>query len=94
MNAINFIKLEHVKNLIFPKLDVLDEEDRIKLRQYNLRRALALGNLYKRRVRLFFKTMDGYVNRLDATIWSVGEEYISLKSGVKIPIRSITEVEI
>jgi len=54
---------------------------------------MALGNLYKRRVNVHFRTMDGYLKRVEATVWSVGEEFISFRAGISLPIKAIEKIE-
>ena len=87
------VKLSAIKEFIFPKDDVVKEKRKLDLRKYNLRRAMALGNLYKRRVKVYFRTVDGYLKRVDATVWAVGDEFVSFRSGISIPIRSVEQVE-
>lgn len=87
------IKLNSIKELNFSPDDVVRDVKRKTLRKYNLGRAMALGNLYKRKVRVKFRTVDGYLKRVEATVWAVGEEFISFKSGVSIPIKSVEQVE-
>lgn len=87
------VKLSSIKELNFSHDDVVKDVIRKSLRKYNLRRAMALGNLYKRRVKVYFRAMDGYVRSVEATVWAVGEEFISFRAGVSIPIKSVEQVE-
>ena len=47
----------------------------------------------KRKVKVYFRTMDGIVKRVDATVWAVGEEFVSFKSGISLPVKSVEQVE-
>ncbi len=44
------IQLSAIRDMIFGTDDVANNEEKQALRKYNLRKALALGNLYKRKV--------------------------------------------
>ena len=87
------IRLNKLKELVFPNSDVVNDDRRKSLRKYNLKRAMALGNLYKRRVSVHFRTVDGYLKSVEATVWSVGEEFISFRAGISLPIKAIEKVE-
>lgn len=87
------IQLKGIKKLMFSKQDVVMDDKSKSLRKYNLKRAMALGNLYKRKVKIYFRTVDGYAKRVEATVWAVGEDFISFKSGISLPIKSVEEVE-
>ena len=87
------VKLSSIKEFVFPQDDVVKDVRRKSLRRYNLRRAMALGNLYKRRVKVYFRTVDGYMKRVEATVWAVGEDFISFRSGISIPIKSVEQIE-
>ena len=82
-----------VKQLLFGTDDVLNDRDRKSIRRYKLNRALMLGNLYKRKVKIHLQTGEGILKKIDTTIWSVGEEFVSLKDGVHVPIKSIVDVD-
>jgi len=82
-----------IKSLQFSKIDVADTTEKKTLRIYNLRRAMALGNLYKRKVKIYFKALDGKIRQIETTVWAVCDDYISLKQGVSLPVRSIEEIE-
>ncbi len=87
------ITREGVRRLLFGDEDVLSEKEQKSIRRYKLNRALVLGNLYKRKVKIHLKTTEGVFKRLDTTIWGVGEEFVSLKDGVSVPIRGITDID-
>ena len=87
------LTIDSLKNILFSKEDVFNNKEEWVRRKYNLNKALTLGNLYKRKVVIKFRTLEGYMKRIEASVWSLGEEYISIKGGQHIPIRSIEEVE-
>ena len=87
------LTIDSLKNILFSKEDVFNNKEEWVRRKYNLNKALTLGNLYKRKVVIKFRTLEGYMLRIEASVWSLGEEYISIKGGHNIPIRSIEEVE-
>lgn len=87
------IAVDTLENVTFTKEDVHSDRDRVARRKYNLRKATKLGNLYKRKVIIRFRTLEGYLKKVEARVWSLGEEYVSLKGGMNIPVRSVEEVE-
>lgn len=87
------LTIDSIKNVLFSKEDVFNTKEDVVIRKCNLNKALTLGNLYKRKVVIKFRTLEGYMKRIEASVWALGEEYISIKGGFNIPIRSIEEVE-
>lgn len=76
----------------FPTTDVLPDEAGRTDRLMRLRKALALGNLEKQKVRLVFDTCEGR-RAVDTTIWALCDYDVLLKGGTVLPIRAIREVE-
>ena len=87
------ITREKVKQLLFSSDDVLKDKNRKNARKHKLNRALMLGNLYKRKVKIQLLTAEGFMKKVDTTIWSVGEEFVSLKDGIYLPIKSILDID-
>ena len=85
------IDKEIVRDLSFPKEDVLATNEERRLRRLTLDRALILGNVDHSKVRIYFSDNEGF-KQVETTIWAVTEERIILKSGMVIPIRRIHEV--
>jgi hypothetical protein len=85
------IDKEFVRDLSFPKDDVLLSMDERRKRRLELDRALILGNVDHSKVRIYFTDNEG-LKQVETTIWAVTEERIILKSGMVIPIRRIHEV--
>lgn len=87
------VEKESLKDFSFPKEDIqLSKADK-DLRNQNIRRATKLGNNSKNKCRIIFH--DGESLKLvETTIWAHGEENISLKYGVTIPINRVAAIKI
>lgn len=90
-NTATLIDKEVVRDLSFPKDDVLATSEEKRQRRLTLDRAMILGNVDHSKVRIYFSDNDGF-KQVETTIWAVTEERIILKSGMVIPIRRIHEV--
>ncbi len=88
------LNLENLSGVRFARQEVLEDNMRIHNRTYNLRRAVLLGNLYKRKVMLKIRTVEGIVRNVEARVWAMGSEYISLRGGLSVPIKSVEDVEL
>lgn len=72
--------------------EVLSRTDLVRRRSSNLKRALHLGNgHYKRKVKLIFKSNLGRT-QVETTVWGITEQFVLLKGGLRIPIKSIYKV--
>jgi len=58
-----------------------------------LYRAMRLGNGWLQKVGIYFHTTSG-PRRIQTTVWSASENYISIKGGVTIPVSCIFRVDI
>ncbi len=85
------IEKEQVRDLRFPKEEVLNNAEDMRRRRAELDRALVLGNMDHNKVRIIFQD-DTDTKLVETTIWAVTEERVILKSGMVIPIRRIQEV--
>ncbi|MGL4599143.1 MAG: hypothetical protein ACRCYO_16605 [Bacteroidia bacterium] len=85
------IEKEQVRDLRFPKEEVLENAEDMRRRRAELDRALVLGNMDHNKVRIIFQD-DTDTKLVETTIWAVTEERVILKSGMVIPIRRIQEV--
>ncbi|MBD1434442.1 MULTISPECIES: hypothetical protein [Sphingobacterium] len=54
--------------------------------------AQRLGNEFKSKTTIVFQTEDG-PKRIETTVWSLTEQYIQIKNGVLIPLKSIIKVD-
>lgn len=86
------IAKEKIKSLAFGKMDVLIDEQSKKIRTRKLKRAELLGNTYKAKAKILFKSIDG-IFRVETTVWATTESYVSLKGGILIPIHCIKGVD-
>lgn len=93
MKNIHKISKEQLGSINFHKGEVLYEKPQRQWRLHNLRRALVLGNIEHNHANIIFKTEDGSLQQVEATIWAVSDEFISLKGGVFIPGRAIVDLE-
>lgn len=84
---------EVIPSLNFRSEDVLTDPATRTKRMWDLNRAATLGNAYRGKVEITFATADGEEKRVDTTIWTVDDLFITLKAGCAIPISSILGVE-
>lgn len=87
------IEKEDVSTLHFPKEEVLEDADLIKLRKAAVNRAISLGNLEHHKVKIYFCDDQGE-KVVNTTIWAVTDVAIVLKQNVLIPISRIIKLEI
>lgn len=93
MEKITKIEKEDIPSLNFKKEEVLKEKESQTRRKVALAKALTLGNGDKQKVRIYFELEAGEKNMVETTIWSVGQDFVTLKAGAMIPIHAINEVE-
>ena len=85
------IMKEDLGNMIFPSEDVLNDKQEIILRMHHLNQALALGNLEKIKMKIYFAD-DRSQYEVNTTIWGITNKNIILKRGVTIPIHRILRI--
>lgn len=93
MGHVTLIEKEHLPQIQFIKSDVLTEKPMKARRQENLMRALMLGNNYRCKVKITFKTDTGFIKQVETTIWSITDKYLLLKGNLFIPIRAMVDLE-
>lgn len=93
MKIIELIEKEQIPGLNFSKEEVLATTEERNLRLNELFRSQTLGNLHQTKVRLTFSAENEQLYQVYTTIWAVGNSFVSLKSGINIPIHSILKVE-
>ena len=91
MKKLNVIEKENINKLSFVNIDVIEDLEAKKSRYNNLKRAAILGNIHKRKIKIIFKSSEGMF-KVETTVWSRNEKYVTLKGGVSIPISSIFKV--
>ncbi|WBL43664.1 hypothetical protein PBT90_03035 [Algoriphagus halophytocola] len=92
MKTIETIQKESISQLTFSKKEVLVDPEERKQRMADLYRSQTLGNLLQSKVKLIFETSDGQNYQVDTTVWAVGNDFISLKGGITIPVHAILKV--
>lgn len=80
------IEKEEVINYHFVKAEANPE-----LTKDNLERAVRLGNEYKGKTQITFMTDEG-AKRIETTVWTLTDEFIQIKGGVSIPLKSLVEI--
>jgi len=93
MQTANFIQKEQLGLFKFSASEVLKGEWEKVYRRFSLQRAERLGNAFKGKVRIIFRTNDNETKIVDTTIWATSDDHISLKGGQSIPVRAILGVE-
>lgn len=88
----NYIAKEQIKALKFGIMEVLEDKKEITIRSRRLKRAEQLGNAYKAKAKIAFRSLEGLF-RVETTVWATTEKFVSLKGGVLIPIHCIKGVE-
>jgi hypothetical protein len=75
-----------------PKLKLINaEKDNSKKWKAELDYAVRLGNEHKGKTTISFITTEG-IYQVETTIWSVTDNTLSLKGGIIIPLKSITDI--
>lgn len=87
------IDKEHIPSLRFGKEEVLQSKERIRMRLFDLERSQTLGNLLQTKVRITFQSSDSQVYEVYTTVWAVGSQFVLLKGGITIPIKSIIQID-
>lgn len=93
MKTLNTIPKELISTLTFAKSDVILDPEKQKKRLADLYRSQTLGNLLQSKVKITFETADLQTYQVETTVWAVGDNFISLKGGIFIPIQSILTID-
>ena len=93
VQPIPLVEKEMIPYLHFSRHDALESTEAQKKRMWNLHRATILGNGYRGKVEITFKTAEGELKRVDTTVWAVDDKYMTLKGGCCIPTSSVVRVE-
>ena len=91
--TIDLIQKESIPQLKFGHDDVLTAPMEKVQRLHDLKWAAIVGNGYHGKVNILFETADGDIKRVEMTVWAYDEDYVTLKSGYTIPLRSIISIE-
>ncbi|MFN5318463.1 MAG: hypothetical protein ACK5CY_06450 [Bacteroidia bacterium] len=93
MRNIPLVEKESLKNIFFPREEVLKSKELAKERHSLLERATALSNLYHNKVKIVFEDLEG-TKMVNTTIWATSDTAIMLKGGVVIPIHRIHSIDL
>jgi hypothetical protein len=89
--TIQHIEKEEIKNLSFPKEEVLTNKAEQDDRALKLTRALSLGNLEQVKVKMFFRDSEGDKS-VETTVWGLTRNDVILKESTLIPLNRILMV--
>lgn len=85
---VDIIPKEELGGLTYhEKLQVAQQKDLL----VKLDEALKLGNAFQTKVGIVFQCDQG-IKRVDTTVWSKGEQFVTLKGGMWIPINHIIQI--
>lgn len=88
------IPKELLSQVKFTTQDVLKNDPaRVRLRNVYLTKAQTMGNLFKHKVKIYFKTAEHELLAIETTIWSADEAFITVKGGA-IPTRAVWALEL
>ncbi|GGG43409.1 hypothetical protein [Hymenobacter glacieicola] len=87
--TIETVEKEAIPGLRFAAEDALTDKAAIQRRRHDAERAATLGNAYHGKLDIYFQTADGSVKRVYTTVWATHEEYLTLKSGISLPLHSV-----
>ena len=91
---IRIVAKESLVDMKFTKEDVLFNDDvKKRLRGIYLTKAETLGNNFKEKVKIYFKTAANEICAVETTIWQANEEHVTLKGGINIPTKAVCAVE-
>lgn len=91
---IRIVEKESLADVKFTREDVLINDDvKKRLRGIYLTKAEMLGNNFKEKVKLYFKTASNEVCAVETTIWQANEQHVTLKGGINIPTKAVCGVE-
>lgn len=93
MNHSHLIQKEQLGLFRYSPSEVLLGEWEKVYRQFSLQRAERLGNSFKGKVKIFFRTSENETKVVDTTVWAATDEYVSLKGGMSIPVWAILGIE-
>lgn len=80
---------ESLREYRFSTEDVLSSLADRQVRRYSAERATTLGNGYHGKVNIYFQTADGAAKRVQTTVWATDADFLTLKAGTSLPLRSV-----
>lgn len=91
-NNTQLINKERIPSFKFSKKDVLQDQDAKSRRYYDANRATILSNTYRTKSMITFKTDTGEKKCVEAALWGLDKDFVLLKSGMFLPLRSILKI--
>lgn len=85
------VEKEQLASLEFYPEEVLSTDLERQERSRNLYLGMVLGNAYKSKVKIVFKSLSG-LNLVDTTIWAATDKNIVLKGGMLLPVSCVLQV--
>ncbi|WP_460880557.1 hypothetical protein [Pontibacter rugosus] len=76
----------------FSRQDVLRDAAAKSRRYADTNRATILSNTARNKSYITFKTRSGDVKRVEALLWGMDKDFVLLRSGMFLPLRSILEI--
>ncbi|MFT4601030.1 MAG: putative phosphodiesterase [Arenicella sp.] len=83
------ISKEEIKDLHFPKQDVLVSSFEQILRAKKIKYSTSLGNIFRSKVLIYFEDIEGE-KKVETTIWGATDTHAILKGDILIPIHRIS----
>ncbi|HXU28148.1 MAG TPA: hypothetical protein VN698_13035 [Bacteroidia bacterium] len=87
------IPKEQLSGFRFAEEDVLSDASKRSIRHAWLKKAERLGNGYKGKVKMIFKSKLGKIYSVETTIWAIMDDYVALKGGISVPIKAVLDIE-
>lgn len=91
--AIETVEKEELVNLHYPHHDVLSEPAERVRRRHDAERAATLGNAHHGKLDIYFQTAEGETKRVQTTVWAADGDYLTLKSGISLPLRAVLRMD-
>lgn len=86
------IDKEEIENMKFPQQGITRAKGELETLTRKLNEAMTLGNVHHSKIKIIFHDSEG-LKAVETTVWVAGEDYITLKKGISIPIRNIVDVK-
>lgn len=86
------IDKEEIANMKFPQQGIIRAKGELEVLMRKLNEAMTLGNVHHSKIKIIFHDSEG-LKAVETTVWVAGEDYITLKKGISIPIRNIVDVK-
>ena len=72
--------------------EVLKDPNKKELRKRQLNYALKWSNVYKKKVKIQFKSVDGLIHYVDSQVWAITNDFILLNDHIRIFRPSILDI--